>query len=85
MPLFDSKAHPINHHWKNHYLLLEGIRQSGIVNMWGAAPYLAELAGITQSLAKDVLMSWITNYDELKDTYWPSQKVYVNLTDITED
>ena len=85
MPVFDSKAHPINHSWKSHYLTLEGIRQSGIVNMWGAAPYLAEIDGITQSLAKEILMSWITNYDELKMTYWPSQKVYVNLKDIVED
>ena len=80
-----TTTHPINHRWKNYYLLLEGIRCSGIVNMWGAAPYLAELAGITQSLARDVLMSWISNYDELKMTYWPSQKVYVNLKDIVED
>lgn len=77
--------HPINHDWKNYYLLLEGIRQSGICNMWGAHPYLAELAGITQSLAKEVLMSWIMNYDELKQIYWPDQQVYVNLKNIAED
>ena len=82
MPVAETCAHPVNHQWKNYYLLLEGIRCSGIVNMWGAAPYLAELAGITQSLAKDVLMSWISNYDELKQTYWPSQKVWVDLKDL---
>ena len=51
--------------------MLEAIRQSGITNMWGASPYLAEFAGITQGLAKEVLVSWIENYDELKNLYWP--------------
>jgi hypothetical protein len=64
--------YPINHKWKDYYIMLEAIRQSGITNMWGASPYLAELAGITQGLAKDVLLSWISNYDELKGLYWPA-------------
>jgi len=64
--------YPINHKWKEYYIMLEAIRQSGICNMWGASPYLAELAGITKSLAKDVLLSWIENYDELKNLYWPN-------------
>lgn len=64
--------YPINHKWKDYYIVLEAIRQSGITNMWGASPYLAEFAGITQGLAKDVLLSWISNYDELKGLYWPA-------------
>ena len=64
--------YPINHKWKDYYIMLEAIRQSGITNMWGASPYLAEFAGITQGLAKDVLISWISNYDELKKLYWPN-------------
>ena len=80
-----TKVHAINPKWKNYYILLEGIRQSGICNMWGANPYLAELAGITQGLAKDVLCSWIKNYDEIKKLYFPDQRVYVNLKDIMED
>lgn len=75
----------INPEWKNYYLLLEGIRQSGICNMFGAHPYLAELAGISLELAKNVLSNWIKNYDELKKLYWPDQRVYVNLKDIAED
>ena len=67
-----ENKHPINPEWKEYYLVLEGIRRSGICNMWGASPYLAEFAGITQSLAKDVLLSWIENYDELNNLYWPN-------------
>lgn len=65
----ESKAHPINHDWKEYYILLEGIRRSGKCNMWGAHEPLADLANITKSLAKDILLSWIQNYEELKQLY----------------
>jgi hypothetical protein len=77
-----NKNHEINQEWKDYYILLEGIRISGITNMWGASPYLAELAGIPHKLAQDVLCSWIKNYSELKKLYWPDQRVYVNMSDI---
>jgi hypothetical protein len=80
-----DKVHAINPNWKEYYIMLEGIRVSGITNMWGASPYLAELAGITHSLAKDVLCSWIKNYAELEKLYWPGQRVYVNLSNFMED
>ena len=66
-----ENKYPINPEWKEYYITLEAIRKSGITNMWGASPYLAEFAGITQSLAQEVLVSWIENYDELKNLYWP--------------
>ena len=72
-----DKSHEINPDWKEYYIILEGIRQSGITNMWGAHPYLASLAGIGQELAKDVLCSWIKNYSELKKLYWPEGKIYL--------
>lgn len=81
--IYNTKEHPINPDWKNYYLCLEGIRLSGICNMWGASPYLAEIAGIDSKLASDVLCSWIKNYSELKELYWPEERVYVNLSDIT--
>ena len=65
------KENPINEEWKEYYILLEGIRESGICNMWGASPYLAELAGIDHKLAQKILCSWIKNYDKLKELYWP--------------
>ena len=80
-----TKAHAINPKWKDYYILLEGIRCSGICNMLGASPYRAELAGITHGLAKDVLCSWIKNYKEIQELYFPGQQVYVNLKGIMED
>ena len=35
-----GKPHPINSDWKDYYIILEGIRLSGITNMWGAHPLL---------------------------------------------
>ena len=81
-----NNKHPINHDWKEYYIILEAIRQSGITNMWGAHPYLAEVAGIGQELARDVLCSWIKNYHEIKETYFPGdQKIYMNTKDFGED
>lgn len=61
--------HPINDNWSTYYQILEYIRRSGITNMWGAAPYLAEYCNIDLKLAKDVLLSWIENYDELSKKF----------------
>lgn len=80
--------HDINHEWKEYYLTLEAIRQSGITNMWGASPYLAEIAGIDHKLAQKVLCSWIKNYSEIKKCYFPGDlKLYtkINTEDIWED
>jgi hypothetical protein len=74
-----EKTHEINPDWKEYYILLEGIRQSGITNMWGASPYLAELADISLKLAGEVLCSWIKNYSELAKLYWPEQRLYINI------
>lgn len=57
--------YPINHAWDDYYEMLESIRMSGITNMWGASPYLAALARISRKLAEKVLLSWISNYNEL--------------------
>lgn len=64
-----TEQHQINPEWEQFYKTLESIRRAGIVNMWGAAPVLAEWEGITQRLARDVLMSWISNYTELAKKY----------------
>ena len=48
---------PIKEEWEHYYKALELIRQSGITNMWGSAPYLAEFCNIDLKLAKDILLS----------------------------
>lgn len=50
-----------------YYKTLEGIRRSGICNMWGAAPYLADMENISEEKAEEVLLEWINNYNEIKN------------------
>lgn len=42
---------------------LEKLRRSGITNMYGAAPYLAEEFGLNLDEAKNILIDWMKNYD----------------------
>ena len=64
-----TEKHPINEEWSGYYQTLETIRRSGIVNMWGASPVLADWEEISEELATKVLLSWISNYDELARRY----------------
>lgn len=57
----------INKEHIGYYKTLEEIRRSGICNMWGAAPYLAEMEDISEEKAEEVLLEWINNYNEIKN------------------
>lgn len=61
--------HPIKEEWIDYYKELEDIRRSGIVNMFGSAPVLAEACDIDEDLAKEVLISWMNNYDKLSKRF----------------
>lgn len=65
----DITALKINEGWADYYEILESIRVSGIVNMYGAAPVLAKLANISGTEAKEILVNWMHNYSELADKY----------------
>ena len=56
----------INKEHIGHYKTLEEIRRPGICNMWGAPPYLAETKNISEEKAEEVLLEWITNYNEIQ-------------------
>lgn len=48
---------------KNKYwIYLEKLRRTGIVNMFGAAPYLMNDFGLSHSEARKVLTDWMRNY-----------------------
>lgn len=44
------------------YTYLEGLRQSGVTNMFGAGPYLEREFGLNRNEAKQVLMDWMRSY-----------------------
>ena len=55
----------IKEEWYEYYVYLEELRQSGITNMFGAAPYLQEAYGLNPREASKVLGNWMDNYQEL--------------------
>ena len=44
-----ENTNEIRKDWYEHYKTLEAIRASGIVNMFGAAPYLVDWNGIDEN------------------------------------
>ena len=46
-----------------YWIYLENLRQSGITNMFGASPYLAEEFDISEKEANVILADWMRNYN----------------------
>jgi hypothetical protein len=66
----ENEGYPIREEWLEYYHTLEAIRRTGVVNMWGAAPYLkACFPDMSEQKSTDVLLSWIANYDELNERF----------------
>lgn len=65
-----TDGNPIREEWEQYYRVLEAIRESGITNMFGAAPYLKEFCPeLSHKEAQAVLVNWMRNYDELSKKY----------------
>jgi hypothetical protein len=41
---------------------LDNLRESGVVNMFGATPYVQEAFDLTKSEARAILKEWMENY-----------------------
>ena len=41
---------------------LDSLRESGVTNMFGAAPYLVEQYGLDRAMARKVVTAWMTTY-----------------------
>jgi hypothetical protein len=66
----DEGKYPIREDWEEYYKTLEGIRRTGVVNMWGAAPYLkACYPKMSEAEANEILCNWISNYNELNQRF----------------
>ena len=44
---------------------LIALRDSGVVNMFGAAPYLQDKFGVDYQTAKALLIAWIESFNEV--------------------
>lgn len=65
--MWETNKHPIREEWEEYYQTLENIRQMNVCNMWAAHELLEEFyKELTPSEAKNILLSWIANYNKLK-------------------
>ena len=55
----------INEEWIEYYVYLEELRQSGVTNMFGSAPYLRSEFGLGRREAIKIVANWMDNYEEL--------------------
>ena len=49
---------------QEYFAYLDALRESGVTNMFGAAPYLMDEYGLSRSEARTVLMSWMQNFEK---------------------
>ena len=66
----ENNKYPIREEWDEYYKVLEGIRRTGVCNMFAAAPYLKEFCPeLSEKLAQAILMNWVSNYSALNEKY----------------
>jgi hypothetical protein len=70
----ENEKYPIKEEWEEYYKVLEGIRRTGVCNMWGASTYLKEFCPeLSDKQSQEILCNWIHNYDKLNEKYgWRS-------------
>ncbi len=62
--------YPIIEDWEPYYKTLEGIRRTGVCNMFEAHIVLKECFNdLTEDEAKEILHNWMRNYNELSEKY----------------
>ena len=60
----------IKEEWEEYYKVLEGIRRTGVCNMFGAAPYLREFCPeLSRDESNEILCNWMENYEALNKKY----------------
>jgi hypothetical protein len=48
----------------NYFEYLDELRESGVTNMFGAAPYLQKTFGVSQKEATKILIEWMASYEK---------------------
>ena len=66
----EKEKYPIKEEWEEYYKVLEGIRRTGVTNMWGASVYLKEFCPeLGEQLSHEILLNWIHNYNALNKEF----------------
>ena len=45
-------------------MFLDQLRESGAINMFGAAPYVSDTFGVTKYEARDLVKNWMQTFEE---------------------
>ena len=45
-------------------VFLDKLRESGAINMFGAAPYVSDAFGVTKYEARDLVKNWMQTFEE---------------------
>jgi hypothetical protein len=53
-----------NELWTNYFTFLDNLRESGITNMFGAGPYLADAFDIPKSDANKIVSTWMETFSD---------------------
>lgn len=46
------------------FVYLDGLRESGITNMWGAGPYIQTEFEIDNNEARELVLEWMKTFEE---------------------
>lgn len=65
-----EKNEGIKEEYKDYYMFLEELRESGVTNMFGAAPYLQKEFDMGKEESYTVLSNWMNNYSEISKKYY---------------
>ena len=57
-------------HDREYFDFLMGLRDSGAINMFGAAPYLSAEFGLGKHEARQVLLAWMESFDKEENKEW---------------
>jgi len=56
-----------NQNWEPYFAYLDGLRDSGVTNMFGACPYLVEEFHLEKKLASKILAAWMNQIEGSKN------------------
>lgn len=65
-----EKNEGVKEEYKDYYMFLEELRESGVTNMLGATPYLEKEFGMGREESYIVLLNWMNNYSEISKKYY---------------
>ena len=56
-----------NWDWKEYFIFLNILRESGVTNMFGAAPYLEEHCDLKGANSRRIVINWMENFEEIQE------------------